>query len=85
MPCREVSFLTHIYELRKFDHLAFAAETEIGEAPDKKVISYADQIDELMKIHLCHVQETRAAGENHAWFQPPAGDFIFPSQSDGHG
>ncbi|MGH7598903.1 MAG: hypothetical protein ACREOI_21315 [bacterium] len=76
VPCREASFLTHFYELRKFDHRAFAAETEVGEAPDEKVISYADQIDELMKIHLCHLQGARPAGENHLWFQPPSRDFF---------
>jgi hypothetical protein len=85
VPCREASFLTHIYELRKFDHRAFAAETEVGEAPEGKIISYADQIDELMKIHLCHIQEARSAGENHLWFRPPSGDPLHPSQSDGHG
>jgi hypothetical protein len=79
VPCREASFLTYVYELRKFDHRAFAAETEVGEAPDEKVISYADQIDELMKIHLCHIQEARPAGKNHPWFRPPAGDSLYPS------
>ncbi len=67
LPCREVSFLTHVYELRKFDRRAFAAETEVGEALDGKVISYADQIEELMKIHLCHIQEARLAVENRTW------------------
>jgi hypothetical protein len=79
MPCRGASFLTHFYELRKFDHRAFAAETEVGEAPDEKVISYADQIDELMKIHLRHIQQARLAGENHLWFQPPAGESLYSS------
>jgi hypothetical protein len=67
LPCRETSFLTYVYELTKFDRRVFAAETEVGEAPDERVISYADQIEELMQIHLCHIQEVQIAGEDRPW------------------
>lgn len=61
LPCRNNLFVTHIYELRKFNDRSFAAETALGEAPDERVVSHADQLGDLIRIHLERIHETQFA------------------------
>jgi len=61
LPCRNNLFVTRIYELRKFNERSFAAETALGEAPDERVVSHADQLGDLIRIHLDRIYETQFA------------------------
>jgi hypothetical protein len=64
LPYRNHLFATRIYELREFNDRSFAAETAIGEEPDGRIVSHADQLAELIKVHLSRIQDaqlTRAA------------------------
>ena len=61
LPCRNNLFVTRIYELREFNDRSFAAETALGEAPDDRVVSHADQLGDLIRIHLDRIYETQFA------------------------
>jgi len=58
LPCRNNLFVTRIYELRAFNARSFAAETTLGEEP---VVSHADQLGDLIRIHLDRIYETQFA------------------------
>ncbi|MCG3120766.1 MAG: hypothetical protein ALAOOOJD_03606 [bacterium] len=61
LPCRNNLFVTRIYELREFNTRSFAAETALGEEPDDRVVSHADQLGDLIRIHLDRIYDTQFA------------------------
>lgn len=61
LPCRNNLFVTRIYELRKFNDRSFAAETALGEASDERVVSHADQLGDLLRIHHDRIFEKHFA------------------------
>jgi len=61
LPCRNNLFVTRIYELREFNDRSFAAETSIGEEPNGRIVSHADQIGELIRVHLNRIQDAQLA------------------------
>jgi hypothetical protein len=61
LPCRNHLFATRIYELREYNDRSFAAETSIGEEPDGRIVSRADQIGELIRVHLSRIQDAQLA------------------------
>jgi hypothetical protein len=61
LPCRNNLFVTRIYELRKFNDRSFAAETSLGEEPEGHVVSHADQLGELIRVHLDRIYDTQLA------------------------
>lgn len=61
LPCRNQLFVTRIYELRKLNARSFTAETALDEAPEERVVSHADQLSDLIRIHLDRIYETQFA------------------------
>ena len=61
LPGRNSSFATRIYEQCQFNDRSFTAETSIGEEPDGRIVSHADQLGELMRVHLDRIYETQLA------------------------
>lgn len=61
LPCRNHLFVTRIYELREFNARTFAAETALGEEPDDRVVSHADQLGDLIHIHLDRIYDMQFA------------------------
>jgi hypothetical protein len=61
LPCRNNLFVTRIYELREFNDRSFAAETALGEEPDGRIVSHADQLGDLIRVHLDRIYEMQLA------------------------
>jgi hypothetical protein len=61
LPYRNNLFVTRIYELKKFNDRSFAAETAIGEEPDGRIVSHADQLGDLIRVHLDRIQDAQLA------------------------
>ena len=61
LPYRNNLFVTRIYELREYSDRTFAAETSIDEAPDGRIVSYADQLGDLIRVHLARIQDAELA------------------------
>jgi hypothetical protein len=59
LPYRNHLFATRIYELREFNDRSFAAETSIDEEQDGRIVSHADQIGELIRVHLSRLQDAQ--------------------------
>jgi hypothetical protein len=61
LPYRNNLFVTRIYELREFNDRCFAAETAIGDEPEERIISHADQIGDLIRVHLNRIKDAHLA------------------------
>jgi hypothetical protein len=59
LPYRNNLFVTRIYELREFNDRSFTAETAVGEEPEGRIVSHADQLGELIRVHLTRIQDAQ--------------------------
>jgi len=61
LPYRNNLFVTRIYELHDYSDRSFAAETAIEKVPGGRIVSHADQLGELLKVHLSRIQDAELA------------------------